>query len=128
MLTPDLQSQIATVLLAAGAKANTAAFTSSWIDVRGADGDLAVLLSCGTVTAGSVTPVIETCTDGAGAGLATITPIEGAFTVVDTNNDPLCEKRTFDARNSLGYVRIKGTVATGPVDAAAILLYRKKYV
>ncbi len=127
MLTPELQALTSASLLAAGAKANTAAFTSSWVDVRGAEGDLAIILSVGTVTAGDVVPVIETASDGSGTGVTAITPNEGAFTQVTTTNDPLTEKRTFDARNSLGWVRIKGTVTTGPVDAAATLLYRKKY-
>ena len=128
MLTPDLQAQTAAALLVAGAKADTAAFTSSWVDVRGADGDIAVILNVGTVTAGNVAPVIETAEDGSATGLATITPNEGAFTTVTTSNDPLTEKRTFDARNSKGFIRIKGTVTTGPVDASATLLYRKKYL
>lgn len=128
MLTPELQALTVTSLLTAGAKADTAAFTSSWIDVRGAEGDIAVILNTGTVTAGNVAPAIETATDGSGTGLAAITPNEGAFTTVTTSNDPLVEKRTFDARNSLGYVRIKGTVTTGPVDASATLLHRKKYL
>ncbi|TXH09721.1 MAG: hypothetical protein E6R03_16325 [Hyphomicrobiaceae bacterium] len=128
MLTPELQALTVTALLAAGAKADTAAFTSSWIDIRGAEGDVCVILNTGTVTAGNVAPVIETAEDGSATGLATITPNEGAFTTVTTSNDPLTEKRTFDARNSKGYVRIKGTVTTGPVDASATLLHRKKYL
>ncbi len=126
MLTPEVQALTATVLLSAGAKANTAAFTSPWIDVRGAEGDLAILLSTGALT-GSVTPVVETASDNSGTGLTAITPNEGAFSAVSAPG-PLMEKRTFDARNSLGFVRIKGTVVTGPADAAAILLYRKKYL
>ena len=128
MLSPELQSLTVTTLLAAGAKADTAAFTSSWVDVRYAEGDIMVILNCGTVTAGNVAPVIETAEDGSATGLATITPNEGAFTTVTTSNDPLTEKRTFDARNSKGYIRIKGTVTTGPVDAAATILHRKKYL
>ena len=128
MLTPELQSLTPTTLLAAGAKVDTAAFTSAWIDVRGAEGDLMVLLNVGTVTAGSVAPVIETASDGSATGLAEITPNEGAFTTVTTSNDPLMEKRTFDARNSKGFIRIKGTVTTGPVDASATLFHRKKYL
>lgn len=128
MLTPELQALTATALLVAGAKADTAAFTSAWIDVRGAEGDLAMILNVGTVTAGQVAPVIETAEDGSATGLAEITPNEGVFTTVTTTNDPLTQKRTFDARQSKGFVRIKGTVTTGPVDASATLLHRKKYL
>ncbi len=128
MLTPELQALTVTNLLAAGAKTDTTGFTSSWVDVRGAEGDLMVEVNCGTVTAGNVAIAIETAEDGSATGLAEITPNEGAFTTVTTSNDPIVQKRTFDARNSKGYVRVKGTVTTGPVDASATLYHRKKYL
>lgn len=128
MLNNEAQAATATALLVPGAKANTAAATSSWVDVRDYEGDLCFLSEVGPVTAGSLTPTIEDATDGSGTGAATVTPNEGAFTAVTTSNDPLTEKRTINASAVRGWVRYVGTIATGPADASAVLLGRKKIV
>lgn len=126
MLGNEAQACTVTQVLVCGAKANTAAATSSWIDVRGYEGDLMITSQVGAVTAGSVTPTIEDATDGSGTGAATITPNEGAFTVVTTSNDPLTEKRTINASAVRGWIRYVGTIATGPADAAVTLHSRPK--
>jgi hypothetical protein len=128
MLGNEGQAATVTALLAPGNKADTAACTGSWIDVRDYEGDLVFAVQVGTVTAGQVAIVIETASDGSGTGAATLTLTEGAFTTVTTSNDPLTQKRTAPAGSVLGWVRIKGTVTTGPVDMGAVVLGRTKYV
>lgn len=126
MLGNEGQAATLTNLLVPGAKANTAAFTSSWVDVRGYEGDLVFIVAVGAVTAGSVAIAIEHASDGSGTGAAAITPVEGAFTTVDTNNDPLSQKRCVPAGSVAGWVRVVGTVTTGPADGSAHLLARPK--
>lgn len=126
MLGNEGQAAQVTQLLVPGAKANTAGATSSWIDVRGYEGDLVFVSQVGTVTAGSLTPTIEDATDGSGTGGAGVTPNEGAFTAVTTSNDPLTEKRTINASAVRGWVRYVGTIVTGPADAAVTLMARPK--
>lgn len=126
MLGNEGQAASVVQMLTPGAKANTAAATSSWIDVRGYEGDLVIVSQVGTVTAGTITPTIEHASDGSGTGSAAITPNEGAFTAVTTSNDPLTEKRTINANAVLGWIRYVGTIATGPADVAVSLLSRPK--
>jgi hypothetical protein len=123
----ELQSVKCDVNLVPADHANTAAATGAWLDVRDAVGDIAVIAVVGAVTGGSVTGTIETASDDQGTGKATLTPNEGAFTVVTTSNDPKTEKRTVDAKNSLGYIRYLGTIATGPAVVGAVILHRPKY-
>ncbi len=127
MLNNQGQAALAVQMLAAGEKANTAAATSGWIDVRAYEGDLVIISNAGTVTAGSLTPTIEDATDGSGTGAAGVTPTEGAFTAVTTSNDPLQEKRTIPAGSVRGWIRYVGTIATGPVDLGVTLLAHPKY-
>lgn len=128
MLANEAQAATVTQVLTPGAKANTAAATSSWIDVRAYEGDLMITSQVGTVTAGSITPTIEDATDGSGTGAAAVTPNEGAFTAVTTSNDPLTEKRTINAGAVRGWIRYVGTIATGPADVAVTLHSRPKTV
>lgn len=127
MLGNEGQAASVVQMLTPGAKANTAAATSSWIDVRGYEGDLVIVSQVGTVSAGSITPTIEHASDGSGTGAAAITPNEGAFTAVTTANDPLTEKRTINAGAVNGWIRFVGTIVTGGVDLSVALLARPKY-
>lgn len=128
MLGNEGQAATCTALLAPGEKADTAACTGSWIDAREYEGVLVFVVQIGVVTAGQVVLIVETATDDQGAGATTLTLTEGAFTTVTTSNDPLTQKRTAPAGAVLGWVRIKGTVTTGPVNMSAALLSRPKYV
>lgn len=127
MLANQGQSSEQVVLLASASAENTAGATSAWIDVSRYEGDLVFLVNTGIVTAGSITWTIEDATSDAGAGAAGITPNEGAFTVVTTSNDPLSQKRTVTANRARGFVRLVGTVATGPALCSANLLATPKY-
>jgi len=117
-----------TQVLVPGAKADTAAATSLWIDCRHYDGDIVIISQTGTVTGGSITPVLHTASDDTGTGDVAITPNEGAFTAITTSNDPLTEKRTIDARDHSGYLGIVGTIVTGPVDYGVIIIAQQRYL
>jgi hypothetical protein len=127
MLGNEGQAAAITSLLAPVSAANTAAATSGWIDARAYEGDLVFSVQTGVVTAGQIVWTVEHASDGSGTGAAAITPNEGAFTVVTTSNDPLTEKRTVSANAIAGWVRVVGTITTGPAIVAASLLSRPKY-
>lgn len=106
---------------------NTAAATGAWVDVRHYAGDILVFIHVGVVTAGQVALVIQGATDDQGTGAGTITPNEGAWTTVTTSNDPLLQQKTFDAKSTGGYIRLVGTVTTGPVQISACASSKPRY-
>jgi hypothetical protein len=117
-----------TQLLTPASAANTAAATSAWVDASAYEGDLLFSLSVGAVTGGSVTWTVEDATDGSGTGAATVAFNEGAATQVTTANDPLTQKRTINASKIRGFVRVVGTVVTGPALVSATMFAHPKYV
>lgn len=127
MLSKQGMASSAVALLAPIDAADTAAATGAWVDVRHYAGEIAVIIQVGVVTAGQVALVIQGATDDQGAGAGTITPNEGAWTTVTTSNDPLLQKRTFDARSTGGYIRVLGTVTTGPVAISASMMAHPRY-
>lgn len=122
MLGNEASAATVKSLIAAISATDTAGATGAWVDVHGAVGELMVITSLGDIT-GSCTLEVDTCTDGAGAGLATLTANEGAFAAGADNQ---VQKRTYDANASLGWIRIKGVIVTGPAPIAAIVAYRPK--
>jgi len=127
MLDNEGQASEAVALLDPASAANTAAATSAWVDARKYEGDLVFNVQTGAVTAGQIVWTIEHASDGSGTGAAAIVPNEGAFTTVTTSNDPLTQKRTVSANAIAGWVRVVGTITTGPALVAATLLSRPKY-
>jgi hypothetical protein len=115
-------------LLVPGEKSDTTAATGEWVDVSEYEGDIAIICSVGTVTDGSITPTIRTASDDGGTGDSLLTLNEGAFTVITSDNDPNIEKLTVDARSHLGFIQFVGTIVTGPVEVAAMVLGHKKYM
>lgn len=113
--------------IASASAANTAAATSGWIDIRGVIGDIRVIVDVGAVGAGSITPAIQDADDGSGTNPAAVTPLDGAFTAVDTNNDPLRQVRHIDGDAVRGWIRFVGTVVTGPAQLAVAIEGRNKY-
>ena len=124
MLGNQAQAVSAVILLNPVSAANTAAATSGWVDVRAAEGDLLFTVQTGAVT-GSITWTIEDATDGSGTGGAGITPNEGAFAAGAANQ---IQKRTINAGAVRGWVRLVGTIVTGPSVVAASVKYHPKYV
>lgn len=122
MLGNEGQAATSVKLLDPVSAANTAAATSGWVDVRGAEGDLVFINQVGALT-GSITWTIEHASDGSGTGAAAITPNEGAYSAGAANQ---VQKRTVNASAVAGWVRCVGTIVTGPALVAASLLYRPK--
>jgi hypothetical protein len=128
MLGNEGKAATITALLAPVSATDTASGTGSYVDVRHYDGDLVFICNVGVVTAGTITPTITHATSSGGAGATNLTLNEGAFTVISTSNDPSVEKRTVDAKATLGYVKFVGTIATGPAQVSATLLGRMRYL
>mgnify|MGYP000911095107 CR=1 FL=1 len=124
MLHNQAQAASAVKLLDPVSAANTAAATSGWTDVRAAEGDLLFTVQTGAVT-GSITWTIEHASDGSGTGAAAITPNEGAFAAGAANQ---IQKRTVNAGRVDGWVRVVGTIVTGPALVAASVKYHPKSV
>lgn|SRR5574341_550726 len=122
MLGNEGQAATPVKLLDPVSAANTAAATSGWVDVRGAEGDLVFTNQVGALT-GSITWTIEHASDGSGTGAAAITPNEGAYAAGAANQT---QKRTVNASAVAGWVRCVGTIVTGPALVGASLLYRPK--
>ena len=122
MLNNQAQAALIVSLLSSADAADTAAATSAWIDARPYEGDLMFVVDTGVVTAGQVVWTVEHADDDSGTNAESITPNEGTFDTVTTANDPLVQKRTVSANAVRGYVRIVGTITTGPVQCSAAVL------
>lgn len=108
-------------LLAAGAKADTAAATSAWTDISAYSGPIMIVANCGTVTAGQIAAKMRHATTNGGANAADITG--ASFTTVTTSNDPKSETVVLHNADSLfGFIAYVGTVTTGPVDLGVTML------
>lgn len=123
MLANQAQAAEVVNLLSPVSAANTAAATSAWIDARKYEGDIMFTAQAGALT-GTLTWTIEDATDGSGTGAAGITPNEGAFAAGAANQ---IQKRTVNAGAIRGFVRVVGTIVTGPVLVAANLKGHPKY-
>lgn len=124
MLANQGKAASAVLMLNPVSAAATANATSAWIDVRAAEGDLVFTVQTGAVT-GSITWTIEHATDGSGTGGAAIVPDEGAFAAGAANQ---IQKRTIGAGAVNGWVRVVGTIVTGPSLVAANVKYHPKNV
>ena len=122
MLGNEAQAATSSKLLDPASAANTAAATSAWLDVRDREGDLMFLTHVGALT-GSITWTVEDATDGSGTAAAGITPNEGAFAAGAANQ---LQKRTVAAGATRGWVRVVGTIVTGPALVAASVSSRPK--
>ncbi len=107
--------------------ADTAAATTGWIDIRQIIGDIRFILDVGVVTAGTLTATIEDATDGSGTDNTAVTPRDGAFTVLTTSNDPLRQVKHIRSDALRGWVRLVGTIVTGPVQVSVAIEGRTKY-
>ncbi len=124
MLNNEGQAATIKKLLDPVSAANTAAATSGWVDVRDAEGDIVITNQVGALT-GSITWTVESADDGSGTNGAAITPNEGAYAAGAANQ---VQKRTLNASAVKGYVRVIGTIVTGPALVAASLMYRPKNI
>lgn len=123
MLDNQAQAASVAILLNPVSAVNTAAATSGWTDVRAAEGDILITVQTGSVT-GSITWTVEHASDGSGTGAAAITPNEGAFAAGASNQ---IQKRTLNGSAVAGWIRVVGTIVTGPSLVAANVKYHPKY-
>jgi hypothetical protein len=124
MLNNEGQAATTKKLLDPVSAANTAAATSAWTSAADGEGDVVIVCQVGALT-GSITWTIETATDGAGTGAAAIVPNEGAFAAGAANQ---VQKRTVGHSAHKGFLRVVGTIVTGPALVGASMLYRPKIV
>lgn len=95
--------------------ANTAAATSGWVDVRKYEGDIQIVIQTGAIT-GTLSWGVEDATDGAGSGGAAFAPDDGQPGAASANT---VVKRTIKAKSTRGWIRVVGTIVTGPSLVAA---------
>ena len=124
MLNNEAQAATTTLLLSPISAANTAAATSGWVNVNDSQGDLLFVVQNGALT-GTCVWTIEHASDGSGTGAVAITPNEGAFATVTANS---VQKRTVSANAVQGFVRVVGTIVTGPTLVAASVSRRPNIV
>lgn len=106
--------------------ANTAAATSGWIDARGYEGDVAVEIAVGIIT-GTLDLTFSTNDAASDSGATAIVPAGGALAQVTTSNDDAIYTAIFPATALRGYLKVIGTVGTGPSLISYTLIGRKKY-
>lgn len=124
MLNNEAQAATTKILLSPVSAANTAAATSAWVSAVDGVGDAMIVVQSGAMT-GSITWTVETASDGSGTGAAAITPTEGAFAAGAANQ---VQRRTVRGSAHKGFLRVVGTIVTGPVLVGASLSYRPQIV
>ena len=125
-LASSVGSLTRTKITAAVSAANTAAATSGWIDARGYEGAVAVEISVGIIT-GTLDLTFNTNTAASDTGATAVVPVGGALAQVTTSNDDAVYTAVFEATQLRGYIKVIGTVGTGPALIAYTLIGRKKY-
>ena len=120
MLGNEAQAATTSLQLSPVSAANTAAATGAWVDVRQCEGDVMFVAHVGALT-GSIAWTIQHASDNSGTGVATITPNEGAFAAGAANQ---VQKRTVRSSATQGFVRLLGTIVTGPALVAGSVSFR----
>lgn len=115
------------LLLEAKSAAATANATSAWTQISGYEGTVSVHINVGTIT-GTVDFTFYTNSSASDSGQTQLTPINGALAQITTSNDVAVYVAHFDARALQGYLKVVGTIVTGPALVAYTLVGRKKTV
>jgi hypothetical protein len=115
------------LLLAPVSAANTAAATSAWTAVAGYEGIVSVHVHVGVIT-GTLDITFATNDAASDSGEDLIVPLGGALAQITTSNDVAVYKVNFDARVIQGYLKVIGTIVTGPAIIGYTLVGRKKTV
>jgi hypothetical protein len=118
----EAQSSISKKMIDPVSAANTAAATSSYISCANSEGDIVMIVSVGAIT-GSITPTFEHASDSGGTGSVAIVPNEGAIGAMTANT---VVRRTIRKDAMQGFVRVVGTIVTGPSLFASSLHYTQK--
>lgn len=96
-----------------------------WIDVKDLVGTLEFIYNVGAVTGGTITFKLQDATDSGGSGAADLSP---AVATSALNTAGGTGKLLIHQNKIRSHVRIVGTVATGPIDAAAVFVARSRNV
>jgi hypothetical protein len=107
--------------------ANTAAATSSGVDITKYEGDLLIVQHVGVIT-GTLDGKIQVCDDSSGTNPV---DVSGAtYTQVTTaNDDPNLQVLVLDSGAfAKKFIRYVGTVGTGPSVLSVTLTSRPKYI
>lgn len=126
-LANQAQAETPLLMLASISCANTAAATSAWIAVAGYEGVVKIVISVGVIT-GTVDFTFSTNDAASDTGEDLIVPLGGALAQITTSNDVAVYVANFDARVIQGYLKVIGTVGTGPALLSYTLIGRKKTV
>lgn len=126
-LASQALAQTPLLLLESKSAAATANATSPWVAVAGYEGTVSVYINVGAIT-GTVDFTFFTNTAGSDSGEDEITPLNGALAQITTSNDVAVYVAHFDARVIQGYLKVVGTIATGPALVSYTLVGRKKTV
>ena len=114
-----LAEPVVVQVLPAVSAANTAAATSSGVDLTGYDGVVAVVVNCGAIT-GTMDPKIQDSADNSSfADVAGLTAAQ-----VATASQVRVIK--FQRRDVRRYIKFVGTVGTGPVLIGVTLVANKQ--
>jgi hypothetical protein len=122
MSSSELQSHVAKKMIDPVSAANTAAATSAYISCANAEGDIVLTVQAGAIT-GSMTPTFEHASDSGGTGSVAITPNEGAIGAMTANT---VARRTIRKDAIQGFLRVVGTIVTGPTVFAVSMSYQQK--
>ena len=113
-----------TQLLTPASADNTAAATSTGVDVSEYEGTLSFIQSVGAVTAGSITGKIVTSDASDLSSSSDVT----AFTAITTSNDPATETVHVQCSALKAYVGYVGTIVTGPAVVGVAMIGSKATV
>lgn len=122
----DAVASNAVQLLAPIDCADTAAATSSCVDVSSYEAKIIVIQHVGVVTAGTIVGKIQTGDESNGSDAADITG--AAFSSVGTSTDNAVAKLVIDANACKKYIRYLGTITTGPALVGVSFIATPKYV
>lgn len=126
MLARQRSAETLTLGLASLSAAATANATSAWIDMRGYEGEVVVDINVGVIT-GTLDMTFNTNDAGSDSGATAIVPLDGALAQITTSNDVAVYRARFDARQLRGYLKIIGTIVTGPALVGYNISGCKKY-
>lgn len=126
MLNHILESASVTKIAASVSAANTAA-ASVWSPaVPPSEGIVLLVLSVGIIT-GTLDFTFTTNTAASDSGATTIVPIGGAIAQITTSNDDAVYVAAFPATQLRGFVKVVGTVGTGPALVSYTMVTIPKY-
>lgn len=126
-LANQAQAGTPLLLLASQSCAATANATSAWTAISGYEGVVSVIINVGAIT-GTLDITFNTNDAASDSGADAIVPLGGALAQITTSNDVAVYKADFDARALQGYLKVIGTIVTGPALLSYTLIGRKKTV